>query len=190
VERLVRLLIAAAHFHRDLERSVGGLRHDGLMTSWGEFAAAEPEFAARVRQLFTVQKHLTMATLRRDGSPRISGTEVSFDGYGSDRGELVLGMMAGSLKALDLLRDPRVALHGPTFDPPEADPSGWTGDAKIAGRAVEAPDTTPPPDAPQDAQYFRIEVAEVVWTGIGTPADHLLIESWTPAAGRQTRKRY
>jgi hypothetical protein len=64
--------------------------HPGGMASWGEFAAAEPEFAERVLERFTLRKHSTLATLRHDGSPRISGTEVSFDG-----GELWLGMMRG-----------------------------------------------------------------------------------------------
>ena len=50
------------------------------MSSWTEFEAAQPEFAARVRSLMTTRKHLTMATLRADGSPRISGTEVEFAG--------------------------------------------------------------------------------------------------------------
>ena len=49
------------------------------MTSWSEFAAAEPAFAQCVLERFTVRKHSTLATLRLDGSPRISGTEVSFD---------------------------------------------------------------------------------------------------------------
>ena len=46
------------------------------MASWSEFEDAEPEFASRVRALLTSRKHLTIATLRRDGSPRISGSEV------------------------------------------------------------------------------------------------------------------
>src|SRR5438128_2406736 len=69
------------------------------MASWAEFEAAEPEFAARVRKLMSTRKHLTMATLRRDGSPRISGTEVEF----AD-GQLRLGSMPGAMKALDLRR--------------------------------------------------------------------------------------
>ncbi|HML00483.1 MAG TPA: hypothetical protein VK428_09860 [Acidimicrobiales bacterium] len=60
------------------------------MTTWAEFEAAEPAFAGRVRALFEAHKHHTMATIRRDGSPRISGTEVRFED-----GEMVLGMMAG-----------------------------------------------------------------------------------------------
>ena len=150
------------------------------MTGWDEFAAAEPEFAARVRALFEAQKHMTLATLRRDGSPRISGTEVRFAG-----GEVVLGMMRGSRKALDLLRDPRMALHSPTVDPPEGDPSAWVGDAKIAGRAV----TTGEPDASGDAPHFQVDISEVVLTRVGSPADHLVIESWHPGRGRERTER-
>src|SRR5437879_11741249 len=46
------------------------------MASWAEFETAQPDFANRVRKLMSSRKHLTMATLRRDGSPRISGTDV------------------------------------------------------------------------------------------------------------------
>lgn len=46
--------------------------------SWAEFDAAEPELAALVRRCFAIRKHATMATLRRDGSPLISGTEAEF----------------------------------------------------------------------------------------------------------------
>jgi Pyridoxamine 5'-phosphate oxidase len=88
------------------------------MASWNDVVAAEPDFADHVRRTFAVRKHATLATLRRDGSPRISGTEVQFD---DDAGEIYLGMMAGSLKALDLRRNPRLALHCPTVDTPEDD---------------------------------------------------------------------
>jgi hypothetical protein len=35
-----------------------------------------PEFAERVRRLFDARKHKTIATLRSDGAPRISGIEL------------------------------------------------------------------------------------------------------------------
>ncbi len=85
------------------------------MASWAEFASAEPALASRVKERFAIRKHKTLATLRKDGSPRISGIEVEF----AD-GELFLGMMPGSLKLRDLERDPRLALHSPTEDPPPA----------------------------------------------------------------------
>ncbi|PZS39076.1 MAG: pyridoxamine 5'-phosphate oxidase [Pseudonocardiales bacterium] len=147
------------------------------MTSWTDFAAAHPELAGRVRECFAIRKHATLATLRRDGSPRISGIEVEFTDDG-----IILGMRPDSLKALDLRRDPRLALHCPTEDTPPADPSSWLGDAKISGRAVELPSV----DA---AHRFALDLLEVVHTTVGTPADHLVIVSWHPDRGLQRRER-
>jgi hypothetical protein len=114
-----------------------------------------------------------MATLRRDGSPRISGTEVTFD-----EGELVLGIMAGARREYDLRSDPRLALHSHTVDPPDDDPSSWCGDAKISGIAVEV-----------SAERFRVDITEVVLTKVGSPADHLAIESWHPERGLERQER-
>lgn len=152
------------------------------MPSWRDVVAVEPSFADHVRRTFAVRKHATLATSRRDGSPRISGTEVEFD---DDSGEIYLGMMPGSLKAVDLRRDPRLALHCPTEDPPESDPGGWLGDGKIAGVAVEVSDQ----EAVDAAHRFRIEITEVVLTTVGTPADHLLILSWQPQRGLHRLER-
>jgi nitroimidazol reductase NimA-like FMN-containing flavoprotein (pyridoxamine 5'-phosphate oxidase superfamily) len=148
------------------------------MAWWSDLVDEEPDFAERVRARFAVRKHGTMATLRRDGSPRISGTEFQFE-----EGDLRLGSMPGALKALDLRRDPRVALHCPTEDTPEDDPASWGGDAKIAGLAHELP-------SPEDGSHrFRIELTEVVLTRVGQPADHLVIESWHPGRGLRRRSR-
>jgi hypothetical protein len=150
------------------------------MASWEEFAAAEPEFEQRVRARFTARKHSTLATLRRDGSPRISGTELGFND-----GQLILGMMPGSMKARDLRRDPRLALHSPTEDTSEDDPSSWRGEAKLAGRAIELTDRK----RPNRGHRFRVDVTEVVLTRVGEPPDHLVIESWHPERGLQRRER-
>ena len=103
------------------------------MPSWGAFAGAEPEFAHRVRALFDAGRHKTIATLRADGAPRISGIECEFDDD-----ELRFGSMTGARKGADLHRDPRFALHGPTFHPVEGQEGEWSGEAKIAGIAVPA----------------------------------------------------
>ena len=58
------------------------------MARRSDFETAAPELAARARALFEAQKHLTIATLRRDGSPRISGIECVFED-----GELWFGSM-------------------------------------------------------------------------------------------------
>ena len=142
--------------------------------------AADEELATRVRRCFAIRKHATLATLRRDGAPRISGTEVAFD---DDDGEVYLGMMPGSLKALDLRHDPRLAIHCPTEDTPEADPTSWLGDAKLAGLGVEVTDP-----APADGSHrFRINITEVVLTTVG--GDHLVIRSWHPGRGVEMRER-
>jgi hypothetical protein len=147
------------------------------MASWSEFETAEPEFASRVRILLKARKHLTIATLRRDGSPRISGTEIEF----AD-GELRIGSMPRAVKALDLRRDPRLAIHGPTVDPPPDAPAGWRGEAKIAGMAREV-------DSDGDAHRFLIDITEVVITRLYDAGNRLLIESWNPSRGYRSAER-
>src|SRR5262249_2888142 len=88
---------------------------------------AEPEFAQRVRALFDARRHKTIATLRTDGSPRISGIEAVFED-----GELVFGSMPNARKGADLRRDPRFALHSATVDPVEGSEAQWPGEAKIS----------------------------------------------------------
>ena len=146
------------------------------MSSWSEVEKAEPDFATRVRSIFDAQKHKTMATIRRDGSPRISGIEMEF----SD-GDVFVGMMPVSVKFGDLQRDGRVALHSGSEDTPTEDPISWRGDAKIAGRAIEVPE--------EKFKKFRIDITEVVLVRVGRPADHLVIESWHPGRGLVRRER-
>ena len=141
------------------------------MTSWAEFEAAEPDFASRVRALMTSRKHLTMATLRRDGSPRISGTEVEFA-----EGQLRIGSMPGAVKALDLRRDPRVAIHGPTDDPPVDNPSAWKGEGKVAGTAIEV-------ESGGAGHRFLIDVHEAVITHLNEAGNRLVVESWREGRG-------
>jgi hypothetical protein len=141
------------------------------MARWQDFEEQEPVFAARVRALFDARKHKTIATVRADGSPRISGIEVEFKD-----GDLVFGSMPEARKGADLLRDPRFALHGPTVDPPEDDPSGWPGEAKVAGRAVLVGDL----EGEASGQLFRAELHEVALTKLTDAGDRLLIEMWRP----------
>ena len=98
----------------------------GRVTPWQDVEQAEPEFAQRVRALFDAHQHKTIATLRADGSPRISGIETVFE-----EGELVFGSMPNARKGADLTRDPRFALHSATIDPVEGSEARWPGEAKI-----------------------------------------------------------
>jgi hypothetical protein len=149
------------------------------VTSWKAFAQAEPEFAARVRRLFDAGRHKTIATLRADGSPRISGIECELTDD-----ELRFGSMSGARKGADLRRDPRFALHGPTFHPIEGKEGEWPGEAKIAGRAVlVGAVASDDPEQQPDGEAFVADITEVVITGLNAEATKLVVESWTPDGG-------
>ncbi len=155
------------------------------MTTWARFEVEAPELAARVKARFEAHKHLLLATLRRDGAPRISGIEVTIT-----NGDLWLGMMPGSMKGRDLLRDPRFALHSAPVDLQLVD-----GDAKVSGRAIEVTEPTMltafwtalgRPEMP--ATVFRADLDEVVVTTVA--GDELVIDSWrTGEAPRQVRRK-
>ena len=149
------------------------------MSAWNEVEQAEPEFAARVQKLFDAGRHKTIATLRADGSPRISGIECEFGD-----GELRFGSMTGARKGADLKRDARFALHGPTVHPEEGKEKDWPGEAKIAGRVVSAESVTEDDGSGQpDGDMFVADITEVVITGLNAGATRLVVESWTPERG-------
>ena len=151
-----------------------------VMTRWQDFEEAAPEFAQRVRALFDAHRHKTIATLRADGSPRISGIETVFED-----GELVFGSMPNARKGADLRRDPRFALHSATIDPIEGSEAEWPGEGKISGRAIAAGPITEGPDG----ETFHADIAEVVHTHLNEAASLLVIEWWTPALGLQRIER-
>lgn len=146
------------------------------MPPWSAVVSAEPEFAWRVRALFEAGRHKTIATLRADGSPRISGIECEF----TDE-ELRFGSMPGARKGADLHRDPRFALHGPTFHPEPGKEGEWRGEAKIAGLAIAAGPIVVEGSA--QGEMFVADITEVVVTGLNEDASRLVIESWTPRGG-------
>ena len=155
------------------------------MPAWSVIEKAEPEFAGRVRKLFDAGRHKTIATLRADGSPRISGIECEFED-----GQLRFGSMPSARKGADLKRDPRFALHGPTFHPEAGKEKEWPGEAKIAGRAmrVEPGDDAPAGGEPE-ADMFVADITEVVITSLNAEGTRLVIESWTPPRGLHREER-
>lgn len=156
------------------------------MATWNEIEQAEPAFAARVQRLFDAGRHKTIATLRADGSPRISGIECEFVD-----GDLRFGSMTGARKGADLQRDPRFALHGPTFHPEEGKEREWPGEAKITGRATSTGPIAAPDDGGEhpEGDLFVADISEVVITALDAEATKLVIESWTPARGLQRVER-
>jgi hypothetical protein len=156
------------------------------IATWKDVTKAAPELAAAVQRSFDAHIHKTLATLRADGSPRISGQELSFRD-----GDVWLGMMPDSRKARDLQRDPRLAVHSATVDPTMAG-----GDAKLSGRAVEVTDRetfdrfvgqerdAKGAEPPQPFHLFRVDVEEIVLTTLGgDPPDHIVIERWRERRG-------
>lgn len=97
---------------------------------WEGFQKAAPELARRAEELFEKSGILLLGTIRKDGSPRISPVEPILM-----EGKLYLGMMWRSLKALDLLRDPRCTVHTVV-----ADRMASEGELKLHGRAHEIRD--------------------------------------------------
>ncbi len=153
--------------------------------NWAAFSAAEPGLAQTVEARFGAFTHHVLATLRRDGSPRTTGLEVRFVG-----GELWLGMMPDSLKALDLRRDPRFAL--------QANPGPGTGmgggDVRISGRAIEVDDPAVKAaygeevEPPEPFHLFRTVLTEVVRTYVEDET-YLVVQVWKPGEPVRTLRR-
>ena len=162
------------------------------MASWREVVASAPEFAAQVRDSFEAHKHKTLATLRKNGTPRVSGIEAYFI-----EDDLWFGSMPGALKARDLQRDPRFALHGPPVILSAEDPATAGGDAKVTGRAIEVTDPERraamltargfDPGAFSDSHFFIADIAEVVHTRI--EGSTMVMRLWRPGRELRTFRR-
>jgi hypothetical protein len=114
---------------------------------WDGFAAAAPELAGLGEERLRAKELCLVGTLRKNGWPRISPVEPEFVD-----GELLLGMMWQSPKALDLLRDPRIVVHSVV-----SERSGKEGDFKLYGRVVDVQD----PD--RRAAYRAAIKARIDW---------------------------
>jgi hypothetical protein len=154
------------------------------MARWADVEEQAPELAAAAREFFDAFTHKTLATIRRDGSPRISGSETNFRD-----GELYVGSMWRSMKALDLLRDPRFALHSGSPDPT----AGWKGDAKIAGRAEEITEAERVKEVNGSevgkSHLFRLDLTELVVIRLSEARDALVIDSWHEGRGITSLRR-
>jgi hypothetical protein len=114
---------------------------------WDEFSGAAPELAQLGEERLRARELCLVGTLRRNGYPRISPVEPEFVD-----GELMLGMMWRSPKALDLLRDPRLVVHSVV-----SDRMGSEGDFKLYGRAVDVQDSQ------RRAEYAKTVKARIDW---------------------------
>jgi hypothetical protein len=155
------------------------------MPTWSEFEAAAPALAQQILERLDAHAHKTIATIRADGSPRISGTESTFRD-----GDLWIGSMWQALKARDLQRDPRYALHSGSDEPSE-----WKGDAKVAGVVEEITE----PERVQEmngeaaaggpSHLFRLDIHEASVVRLAESGKEIVIDVWTPDRGVRTMRR-
>ncbi|NJC72096.1 pyridoxamine 5'-phosphate oxidase family protein [Planosporangium thailandense] len=148
------------------------------MATWKQFESEAGDFAAAVRARFESAETHILATLRKDGSPRVSGTEVDFTGP-----DLSFGSMLNAVKARDLQRDGRCAIHAHPCE---------SGDAKVAGIATEvtgaAKEAYATGTEPAGGFHaFRLDLREAVITAVD--GDELVVRLWRPGHPVRTFRR-
>jgi hypothetical protein len=167
------------------------------MASFAEVANVEPDLAERVRALLSSTTDAVVGTIRRDGSPRLSGADPYFHD-----GQLRLWSMPGARKGQDLRRDPRVAVHSIPWDSRRlrdgADDVG-EADAKASGRAVLTTDagevsgfrawlrSVRGVEPPEDWDLFTIDIDAL--TVVSVDGGQLVVDRWSTTDGRQTMRR-
>ncbi len=127
----------------------------------------------------------------QDGSPRISPVEPLIV-----QGDLLLGMLWRSKKALDLLREPRCVLHSAI-----SDINGSEGEFKLRGRALEVQ----PADLrecyrqafysrwrsriPEVFHIFSMDIQSAGFVGWDVENGEMIVKKWSLERGLQETKR-
>ncbi len=157
---------------------------------WKEFEEAAPEMARLAQERFERTGMVLVGTIRKDGTARISPCEFFFF-----EGELYLGMMWQSRKALDLLRDPRCVVHSAVID--KNDPAG---EFKLRGRAVNIDDpavierycqalqeaTNWRPEGP--FHLFTVDIESATFIRYAENGDQIVMQ-WRPGRPAAERRR-
>ena len=167
------------------------------MPSFATLAELEPDLADRARAILTSTTNAVLGTIRRDGSPRLSGADAHFHD-----GELRIWSMPQARKGEDMRRDPRVVVHSIPWDSRRLrDGATDVGlaDAKVSGRAVLTTDagersafrawlaSERGADPPADWDLFTIDIQEL--TVVFVQGGQLVIDRWSAADGRRTMPR-
>jgi hypothetical protein len=156
--------------------------------TWRELADAVPAIAGPGRERLEAARVALLATLRPDGSPRISPIEP----YLTDE-HLLLGAMSWSAKAADLRRDPRCALHSVV-----ADRDSGEGELKLFGRVVVA--VSDVRDAcsaawwqgrpPELATVFTLQIEEAAYIDWDIEGGTMVVRRWSGGRFTERRRRY
>ena len=153
---------------------------------WRDFEAAAPDLARLGRERFERTHVAMIATLRRDGSPRINPIEPVFA-----MDHLLLGGMR-SEKLRDLQRDPRCALHNSI-----SDVNGTEGEFKLYGTAVPVDAETRDGDydawwknfPPDRSSVFYMDIEGAAFVGWDTDKGELEVTRWSPDHGVTVERR-
>lgn len=169
----------------------------GLMASFADVESVEPDLADRVRAILSSTINAVLGTVRRDGSPRLSGADPYFHD-----GQLRIWSMPGARKGQDLRRDSRVAVHSIPWDSRrlrDGAPDVGQADAKVSGTAVLASDagdlfafrawlkSERGFEPPEDWDLFTIDIDAL--TVISVDGGQLVVDRWSTTDGRQTTRR-
>jgi hypothetical protein len=169
----------------------------GLMASFADVENVEPDLADRVRAILSSTSNAVLGTIRRDGSPRLSGADPYFHD-----GQLRIWSMPRARKGQDLRRDPRVAVHSIPWDSRKLrDGAADVGeaDAKVSGTAALVWDagalsafrvwlrSERGVEQLEDWDLFTIDIDAL--TVISVDNGQLVVERWSTAEGRQTMRR-
>ncbi len=161
------------------------------MATWTEFSDEASEIAELAERRLVATGLMMLATLRRDGFPRISPVEpvIAGDRLVLHDGKLWLGMMVDSTKSRDLQRDGRFALHSAT-----ADKMVTEGDVKMWGVATQVTDHDTLARFADDifaSVGYRFEVGKfdafdvdlLGASSVGVESDAMFVKTWRPGAG-------
>jgi Pyridoxamine 5'-phosphate oxidase len=156
--------------------------------NWGELEAAAPEIAKVGRRRLEEARVALLATLRKDGSPRISPVEPYIA-----EGHLLFGAMSWSSKTRDLQRDARCVLHTAVTGPDTGAP-----ELKLHGRALETGDELRDAtdgwwrDHPRStATVFALDIGEAVLISWDLEGGEMTVRRWSPGQGlRETTRSY
>lgn len=159
------------------------------MARWAELEAEAPLIAERGRELLERFRFVYIGTLRRDGTPRISAVEARLV-----LGELIMSMIPGTLKARDLLRDPRLSVNVPLAHPDDPNEglklrgrAVLVADPELKDAAADAIEATSGWRPKPDWDFFAVDLedaASIAWKG-----GLMRMIRWTRARGVEEVER-
>jgi hypothetical protein len=155
---------------------------------WSEFEAEAPTLARPARARFEATRVGLLGTIRADGSPRISPIEPYFT-----QNDLLLGAMANSLKARDLARDPRCALHSAISDPDAGEQEfklyGVVIEVTDKGRREARPDAWWLSHPPDTARVFTLSIDEAASVAWDLEQGRMTVVRWSARSGLEETTR-